>query len=762
MTNSTSPGEAQRGVWYTGGARVWTWHLWGLDRGRLDVVLTVATLLLLVASRFALLPSGPWDWDETLFSRGLLSFDLPAHFPHPPGFPLWMALGWLVLKVVGNPLLGFQILSATASCLTLFPLAALGRRLAPAGVAAAAALAVLFIPGVWVHAGRGFTDTAATFFALWAAALAVWGLERGRATGFTVLVTASFLIRPILLPSLGLLWLAGAFAVRPRRRLLPGVAVALTAVTVAVAGLVVVQGSWTAFASAFVAHAETHARNLIEHNPGGILDLGIVNGFGGPWLTLGAGVLALLGIGVWARRVGRRSAAAWFGILAVTVAQLVWLQNRRFPRYAVSLQEAVAPLLAGAAIAVAPPAIAVAGVGALGAAWFLRAYPAVLEQRRTLLPGWQAVQVAVQAARRTGQELVVEPGLYPFVSYQEQLDRRAGRPWRFTYILAPSSPDSQALPRATFILVTDHPFHYLPPLFGESRTFHHVSEDLLPLTTGRFLTPEVAENVPLPVSGWYLPEMGRGGWSEWGAPGAELLLPPLPEGTAVALEIRPARGTSPVQISVNGTLAADAHPGGTRTVWLRPPVLSTRAANMIVFDRAQAYVPGGRDRRTLGVQLLAVKAVGPRVAWRGALADERARRELGVRAEGVFGPERFAGETGCWTQPTAALWLPAGEGRLQLLFLSPRPTPPETEVFIDARRLAGPVRFGPSGSGKAIIDLVANDIKDGGVQLQLHSRPYCPAKEGGGDDARELGVVLLSADFAPATPPAPHPLPRGP
>jgi hypothetical protein len=732
---------------------VWTWHLWGLGRRRLDIVLTVATLVLLVASRFALLPSGPWEWDETLFSRGLLSFDLPSHFPQPPGFPLWMALGWVLLKVVGNPLLGFQILSATASCLTLFPLAALGRRLAPAGVSAAAALTVLFIPGVWVHAGRGFTDTAATFFALWAAALAVWGLERRRATGFTLLVTASFLIRPILLPSLGLLWLAGALAVRPRRRLLLGVAAATTAITAALAGLVLVQGSWAAFASAFVVHAETHARNLLEHNPGGVLDLGIVKGLGGPWLTLGTGVLALLGIGVWARRVDRRSATAWFGILALTVAQLVWLQNRRFPRYAVSLDEAVAPLLAGAAVAAAPPAIAVVGVGALGAAWFVRAYPAVLEQHRALFPGWEAVQVAVQAAKRTGQELVVEPGLYPFVSYQEQLDRRAGRPWGFMYLLAPSSPDSKALPRGTFILVTDHPFHYLPPLFGESMRFHHVSEDLLPLTQGRFLTPEVAENVPLPVNGWYLPEMGRGGWFEWGAPGAELLLPPVPEGTAVALKIRPARGTSPVEISVNGNLAADADPGGTRTVWLRPPALSTQTPNLIVFDRAQAYIPGGRDRRTLAVQLFAVKAVGPQVAWRGALADERARRELGVRAEGVFGPEHFAGKRGCWTQPAAALWLPAGEGRLQLLFFSPRPTPPETEVFIGARRVAGPVWFGPSGFGKAIIDLIASDIKDGGVQLHLRSRPYCPAKEGSGDDARELGVVLVSADFTPSAPP---------
>jgi hypothetical protein len=780
MTNPTSPADAQRGISYTAGgpappsppagsprsahrqpdpggvAAIWTWRVWGLADARVEIAATVATVVLLAVSRFALLPSGPWEWDETLFARGLLAFDLPAHFPHPPGFPLWMALGWVMLHVVGNPLLGFQLLSATASCLTFFPLAALGRRVAPAPLAAAAALAALFIPGVWVHAGRGFTDTASAFFALWAAALAVGGLERARATGFTLLVTAAFLIRPILLPPLGLLWLAGALAVRPRRRLLPGTALGLAAIAGATVGLVLAQGSWSAFAAAFVAHAETHARNLVEHNPGGVLALGIVSGFGGPWPTAGASVLALLGIAVWARRVSRRSATAWLVIIAVTVVQLVWLQNRRFPRYAVPLQEAAAPLVAGAAAAAAPPLLALAGVGALGAAWLIQGYPAVAEQHRTSLPGWEAVSFAVRAAKETGQQLVVEAGLYPFVSYQQQLDRRAGRPWRFTYVLAPSSPDSRALPTGTYLLLTDYPFHYGPPLFGGSKKFHRVSDRLRPLTQERFLVPEVAQNVPLPVRGWYLPELAAGRWFRWGAPGAELLLPPVPAGTAVTLEIRPAPGPTPLKISVNGSPAAEAAEGGQRAVWLPPRVLSTRVANRIVFDRAQAYVPGDGDERALAVQLFLVKAVGPRVSWSGALDSESARAALGARAEGVFGPERFATgsstENGCWTQPSAALWLPAGEGRLRLVLLAARPTPPGTEVFVAGRRVAGPVRFLPSGFGSALVHLSASDTAAGGVKLELRSRPYCPAKEGGGDDTRELGVVLVSAAFTSAEP----------
>jgi hypothetical protein len=645
VTTETPSSEAQRGVSYTAGgpapllrpfrrsrppgpprssrqrrdsvtARVWTWHLWGLRDPRLDISATLLALAILVVSRFALLPSGPWEWDETLFARGLLAFDLPAHFPHPPGFPLWMALGWVMLRLLGDPLLGFQLLSAVASCLTVFPLATLGRRVAPATTAAAAAVAVLFVPGVWVHAGRGFTDTPSAFFALWAAAFAVHGLEGKRVTGFTALLTVAFLIRPILLPPLGLLWIAGALTVRPARRLLPGVGIGLGSTLAAVAGLTVAQGSWADVASSFVAHAATHARNLVEHNPGGVLDLGIVKGFGGPWFTAGVAVLALLGVAVWARRVSRRGAAAWLLVLAVLVVQFVWLQNRRFPRYAVPLQEAAAPLLAAVAAAASPPLAAVGGVAALGVAWLVQAYPAVAEQHRTLLPGWAAVQMAVAKAKETGADLVVEPGLYPFLSYQEKLDTTAGRPWRFKWYLAPSSPDARGLPSGSYLLVTDYPFHYFGSLKGGATRFPTVSEGLLPLTQVRFLNVELLWNPVLPVRGWWLPEFERGlGKFMWGGGLAELLVPGVPAGETLAIDFVPYSGPAPLEVEVNGIVALTV-PGDTprSTHTLDPRFFAAQRTNHVVFRRSEAYVPSQADRRRLSVQfwgatLVAVPAV---------------------------------------------------------------------------------------------------------------------------------------------------------
>ena len=213
-------------------------RLWGLANGRLDLGLTMATVAMLAASRFALLASGPWEWDETLFARGMLDFSLAAHFPQPPGFPGLLALGHLLLPLAGTPYLALQLVSALASILVLWPLAVLGRRVAPPAVATAAALLVLFLPGPWLFSVRGFSSMAAVALALAAAALLAGGLHGRRATGFTLLLTASFLVRPILLPSVALLWLV-LHSIPQRRGTY--LAIAGASSTIGIAGLL---GGW--------------------------------------------------------------------------------------------------------------------------------------------------------------------------------------------------------------------------------------------------------------------------------------------------------------------------------------------------------------------------------------------------------------------------------------------------------------------------------------------------------------------------------------
>ncbi|HVN32038.1 MAG TPA: hypothetical protein VMT45_08620, partial [Thermoanaerobaculaceae bacterium] len=393
----------------------------------------------------------------------------------------------------------------------------------------------------------------------------------------------------------------------------PGVFLGLAATAGAVAGLVLAQGSWSGFASSFVRHATTHARNLVEHNPGGVLDLGIVKGLGGPWSAAGVAILALLGILVWWRRASRRGAVAWLVVLAVVVVQLVWLQNRKFPRYAVPLEMAVAPLLAAVATALAPSIVAAGTLAGLGTVWAVGSFPLLMEQHTTPLPGWAAVQQAVAEADQTASELVVEPGLYPFLSYLEQFDLRRGHPWRFSWYLAAASPDSKALPSGRYLLVTDYPFHYFGSLDGGEARFPTVSDRLRPLTQGRFLNVALIRDPALPVRGWWLPEIAEGlGKFIWGGAEAELLVPPPPTGRLLALDFVPYPGPVPLEVMVSGAVVLTVPGSAPRAVHVfAAPSLSSSHTNRVTFRRAEGYVPGNGDTRKLSVQLWGIRFARP-------------------------------------------------------------------------------------------------------------------------------------------------------
>ncbi|PWB79079.1 MAG: hypothetical protein C3F15_00315, partial [Holophagae bacterium] len=525
----------------------------------LDAVLTAALAAFLFWSRFSLLADGPWEWDEVLFARGLLHFSLAAHFPHPPGFPGWLAIGHLLMPLAGEPLRALQWGSSALSVLALWPLAALGRRVAPPVVAAAAAVLVMVAPGPWLYAVRGFSSTPAAAFALLAAALAAGGLTGRRATAFTVLVAAAFLVRPILLPGLAALWLVGAATVRPRRRLLAGVIAAAAMGIVSVLAMVRAEGGWNAFLQPFVAHTDKHFSRL-DQNLGGVLDLGLVKGLGGgvaASLLMGA---AVVGLGVWARRRGRRGALAWLLVLGLTVAQLVALQNRSYARYAVPVQLAMAPLIAATA-SLLPPALASAGLAAAAVGLGVAAYPLLEEQHTTRLPGWRAVLTASEEAMARGMAVVVEPELHPFASYRWHLLEREGRKPP-PLVLSPWAPEPWAGVDRPYLVATVHRHLYAEPLAGGELAWGGVSDHLEPLTQQRFLEAWVLGAPALPVGEWWAVETSSDeGSFQWGGAGCEALLPPLPAGTVVTATFRPAPGPSPLAVSWNGTAVVAAELG---------------------------------------------------------------------------------------------------------------------------------------------------------------------------------------------------------
>jgi len=728
-------------------------HLWGLADRRLDLLFTLLAIAALALSRFALLASGPWEWDETIFARGMLDFSLAAHFPQPPGFPGLLALGHLLLPFAGTPYKALQLVSAIASVAALWPLAALGRRVASPAVATAAGLLVLFLPGPWLYSVRGFSSTAAVVLALSAAALLAKGLDGGRLTAFTLLLTASFLVRPVLLPSVALLWLIGAQSVRPWRRLLPGLAIGVAAVVAAVAVMAHLEGGWAAFIEPFVTHGNYHVDRL-HRNTRILADIGLIKGVGG---MAAAGMLAALsaiGLAVWWKRVGARAALAWIAVLGLTSAQLIMLQNRSYARYAVGVQMATAPLLAGAASLVAPP---VALTGLLGMAGFAAwtSHPLLSEQHTETFGAWRATIDATTRATENDLAVVVEPEVHVFSSYWWSVLEQRGDP-KPPMLLSPRAPEPWLGIDRPWVVATVHPHLYWPSLTGRGSVYGGVSKQLRPLTQDRFLSAATMDNPPLPVGRWWSVEhLDDGRPFMWAGPDAELWLPPVPAGTLIGLELRPAQGPARLLVEIDhggGSFEIDGRAGETR-VWTRTSSDGNDEPVIVRLRRAEGYPPGSGDDRPLAAQLLDVVVRPPGAAWTGLAATEGDRRGLRLELEGGYGAEVFADlGRGVWLGPEARLRLDIDEpGTVEIRIAAPRPTAASPRLVVDGLVVAGPIAVDHRATALTI-PVDASAVTRGFVEFDLVSNPYQPNIHGTSDDTRSLGVVLLGLAFQPENP----------
>src|SRR5690242_16987938 len=91
--------------------------LTALQRRLLDLtVLAVALTRIWARSRTL------WDWDEALFAQAVRSYDVTMHHPHPPGFPLYIALAKCVRLFVHSDFHALQVIT-TIGAIALFPMA---------------------------------------------------------------------------------------------------------------------------------------------------------------------------------------------------------------------------------------------------------------------------------------------------------------------------------------------------------------------------------------------------------------------------------------------------------------------------------------------------------------------------------------------------------------------------------------------------------------------------------------------------------------
>lgn len=325
---------------------------------RPSAILLALALACYALTLLLLRPASPFEWDEILFQRALDRYDVGAHWPHPPGYPVYVGLGKAAKLVVGDNLLALQlvgVLAATASLLLLFVLA---RRLgAGLGAASAAVVVVAVTPAFAFHANVGYSDVA--------------GAAGGVAAVLALVVAAD---RPALL-SVAAALTAVAVGIRPQ------LVVVLVPVALSTLYRVVRARAWRHVAAAFLAGAVTSVAcwlpaalvtgpqrflealaatqrwmSHVESNvrlPGAplgiVLQHWLIRPFGPPEMAYAFWLLAIVGaVGWW--RAGRRN-LVWVGAAGpiVFLAVAIWSMNYNTgPRYILAALPFLALLLGGA------------------------------------------------------------------------------------------------------------------------------------------------------------------------------------------------------------------------------------------------------------------------------------------------------------------------------------------------------------------------------------------------------------------------------
>ena len=159
-------------------------------------------VVLFLAGHLPFLITAPTDIDEANFVLGVRRFDVAAHRPHPPGYPVFIALGKLarpISALVGPAPLEFGGVAAIESralafsaallgALAIVPLIVFFRALEDsADVALAAAAVTAATPLYWFTAGRPLSDAPGLAAVALVGALLVvaWRRARAAASGHT-------------------------------------------------------------------------------------------------------------------------------------------------------------------------------------------------------------------------------------------------------------------------------------------------------------------------------------------------------------------------------------------------------------------------------------------------------------------------------------------------------------------------------------------------------------------------------------------------
>ena len=571
----------------------------------------VVIAVLIALTRLAAIAQSFFDWDEALFMRGVLGYDVAVHSPHPPGYPLFVLAAKAAHVFVSSEFRSLQVV-VVASAMLVFPaLAFLALELGfPFAVAIGGAALFAFLPNVWVYGGTAFSDLPGAVAAIAAGAVLLRGRREPRAlvAGAALLGVAAG-IRPASL-LIGAVPAIAAAAAQFRARRYGAVAIAVAA------GGLIVAASYLGAALASTSIADYLDAVRVQNE--WIRDVDSFQSAGRPplyevvWTFLARPfgqwqqMTALLGLALVSlvTAAARRRLPPWLALATfLPMAMFSWLVlDVATPgRYAIAYLPMYALLsVDGLAVLTRQRARLFAGACVLlTAAFAVWTWPAVRLQAASASPPVAAIQW-VRAHLPTGSVVHVQDAFRPHVNLKLQ---------DYDVRIFQRAAEVPLLEEKAWIMDVD------PAPTGV--TFRWPHDELWRVIRQRNFTASVREAEQVHYrDGWYGRE-GRGGETyRWMGRTGDIVFPASVKRGRLTITFHVPRaalraGTPTIEVSLNGAVLDRIQPADEETTrsWV---VLSRgtgenelRLSTSVTFSPSRVE-PGHPDQRELGLMLRAI------------------------------------------------------------------------------------------------------------------------------------------------------------